>query len=108
MGGGGRHWIVKRTERPNNQKDLIPLTSLANLFLIFCQMLPLDPEAVSITDEAANVDDNRSAYEPVQRNLVNLFPVFVEVERRVNVGARVSAEAEGVNIRLLSGIGWLV
>lgn len=65
-------------------------------------MLPLDPEAVSITDEAANVDDNRSAYEPVQRNLVNLFPVFVEVERRVDVGARVSAEAEGVNAASVS------
>ena len=65
-------------------------------------MLPLDPEAVSITDEAANVDDNWSAYEPVQRNLVNLFPVFVEVERRVDVGARVSAEAEGVNAASVS------
>ena len=81
----------------SDQEDFIPLTGLADFLLVFRQMLPFDPEPVSNTDERADVNDDRPTNQPLQRDLVNLLPVFVEVVRRVDVSARMGAEAESVN-----------
>jgi len=80
----------------SNQEDLIPLTGLAVFVFVFRQVLPLDPEAVSRTvDERAGViNHDRSANQPLQRDLVDLLPVFIETMGRVDVSARVGAEAE--------------
>ena len=60
-------------------------------------MLPLDPEAVAHTDERAEINHDRPANQPLQRDLVDLPPVFVEVVWSVNVSARVGAEVESVD-----------
>jgi len=81
----------------SNQEDLIPLTGLADFVFVFRQMLPFDPEAVTCTDERAEINHDRSANQPLQRDFIDLLPAFVEVVRRVDVGARVGTEAEGVD-----------
>lgn len=81
----------------SDQENFVSLPGLADFFLVFYQVNPFDPEPVSATDQGADIDHDRSANQPVQRDLVDLHPIFVEVVWRVDVCACVGTEVESVD-----------
>ena len=116
VGLGSRPRKPSVPTRPN-QEDLVPLTSLADFFFVFRQMIPLDPEAVFHANKRADIDYDRPTNQPIQRDLVYLLPIFIEMVGCVDVSACVGTEVESVNSEpvscweLESGLGgelWVV